>query len=52
MLVTETADGFRATIGALRSLGGGQGGELSHFSPGGPMRTPVVEELRQAHARS
>jgi hypothetical protein len=52
MLVPETADGFRATIGALRFLGEDKGGEFPHlFSPGGPMREPTVEERRQAHAR-
>jgi hypothetical protein len=50
MLVPETADGFRATISALRSLGEGEG-VFSHFlTPGGPMRAPVVEKLVQAHA--
>jgi hypothetical protein len=52
MLVPETADGFRATIGALRSLDANEG-ELSHLlAPGGSMRAPVVEKRRQAYARS
>jgi hypothetical protein len=32
MLVLETADGFRATIGALRSLGEGEGVSFHTFS--------------------
>jgi hypothetical protein len=50
MLLPMTADGFRATIGALRSLGEKKRGEFSHLlSPDGPMRAPVAEKLRQAH---
>jgi hypothetical protein len=45
MLEPETADGFRATIGALRSLDVSEG-EFSHLvAPGGSMRAPVVEKL-------
>jgi hypothetical protein len=53
MLVPETADGFWATIGALRSLYVSEGVSFhTFFDPGGSMRAPVVEKLRQAHARS
>jgi hypothetical protein len=52
MLVPETADGFQATIGALRSLAEGKEVSFHFLSPGGPMRTPIVEKRRQAHARS
>jgi hypothetical protein len=50
ILVPETADGFRASIGALRSLGENKGVSF-HTSHGGPMRAPTSEERRQAHGR-
>jgi hypothetical protein len=44
ILVLKTADGFRASIGALRSLGESEG-EFSHFfAPGGSTRAPVFEK--------
>jgi hypothetical protein len=49
MLVPETADGFRATIGTLRSFDVSEGVSLHTFSL---PEDRCVEKLRQAHARS
>jgi hypothetical protein len=51
MVVPSTADGFRATFSALRSLDWGGGFEFSHLhAPGGPLSANTGEEPGQRNA--
>jgi hypothetical protein len=50
MLVPRTAEGFRATVSALRSPDVG-GGVTSHIRPpGGSLRASAGQKPRQAYA--
>jgi len=49
MLVPRTAEGFRATVIALRSLDGSKG-VFSYLLPHGPLRAAAGQEPSQTHA--